>query len=165
MYAKSGNVEDAHQQFNKMPIRNVVSWNAMISGYAQHGYGKGAIQLFQKIQQANVNQDCITFVGVLSACNHVAMVGEGRSYFDSMSSVYGIKIESDHYACMVDILGRAGHLDEAVNLIDQMPFEADGAVWGSLLAACRIHGNIKLGKQAAEHLFHLEPQNVANHVL
>eukprot|EP01018_Ginkgo_biloba_P032222 Gb_18600 [translate_table: standard] len=165
MYAKSGSIEDASKKFDRMPKRNVVSWNAMIVGYAQHGCGKETLHLFEEMQRTVIKPDRITFVGILSACNHVGLVPQGRHHFDSMSPDYGITPEADHYACMVDLLGRAGCLDEAENLIKQMPFEPDGVVLAALLSACRVHGNIEMGRQVAESLLDIEPQNVAAHVL
>eukprot|EP01018_Ginkgo_biloba_P022100 Gb_10157 [translate_table: standard] len=165
MYAKCGNIEDAGKAFCKIPERNVVSWNAMIGGYAQHGHGKDAIQLFEDMQQAGMHPNDITFVGVLSACSHVGLVDESHYYFDSMSQNYGITPRLEHYACVVDLLGRAGRLDEAENFIKEMPVKPGVVVWRTLLAACRIHGNVELGKQAARCALELEPQDDATYVL
>eukprot|EP01018_Ginkgo_biloba_P013991 Gb_31794 [translate_table: standard] len=165
MYAKCGSIEYARETFRKMPKRDVVSWNAMIGAYAQHGHGKEALQLFEKMVQLSAEPDPITFVGVLSACSHAGLVNEGHHYFGSMSRDYHIRPGKDHFACMIDLLGRAGRLDEAEVIINNMPFETDASVWGALLGACRIHGNLELGKRAAEQLFELEPQNAARYVL
>eukprot|EP01018_Ginkgo_biloba_P008645 Gb_28764 [translate_table: standard] len=165
MYAKCGTIEDAHTVFGKMPLRNVVSWNAMIAGFAQHGLGNETLEKFEEMQQAGMEPNNITFVCVLSACSHAGLVDEGQLYFDSMVRDHGIKPRVHHYACMVDLLGRAGRVQEAEELINKMPCEPNAAVWGSLLGACRIHGNIELAKRAAECLFKLEPQNAGNHVL
>jgi pentatricopeptide repeat protein len=165
MYAKCGSIKDAHSVFDKMPKRNVVSWNAMITGFAQHGRGNETLEIFEQMQQAGVKPNDITFVCVLSACSHAGLVNEGQHYFDSMTGDYGITPRIHHYACMVDLLGRAGHLYEAEDLINKMPYEPNAAVWGSLLGACRIHGHMELAQRAAERLFELEPQNAGNHVL
>eukprot|EP01018_Ginkgo_biloba_P024054 Gb_37629 [translate_table: standard] len=165
MYAKCGTVVDACHVFNEMPRRNVVSWTAMIVGYAMHGFGKEALQLFGQMQLSGLNPDHVTFVGVLSACCHAGLVDDGRQYFDCMSRHYNITPVMEHYCCMVDLLGRAGQLDEARVFINKMPIKPDAAVWASLLAACRIHTNIELGEYAAEHLFELEPINAAPYVL
>eukprot|EP01018_Ginkgo_biloba_P039326 Gb_30732 [translate_table: standard] len=165
MYAKSGSIEDACHVFNKMPEWDVVSWTAVIAGYAQHGYGHEALQLFEQMQHAGMKPDQITYIGILSACSHAGLVDEGRLYFDSMYQNHCITPNADHYACMIDLLGRAGHLDEAEEIIKNMPFEPDAVVWGALLGACRIHGNMELGKHAAECLLALEPQNSATYVL
>eukprot|EP01018_Ginkgo_biloba_P033989 Gb_34779 [translate_table: standard] len=165
MYAKCGSIEDARQLFDHVPERDLVSWNGMIAGYAQNGYGKQALLLFEQMLQASTKPNQVTFVGVLSACSHAGLVDEGYYYFNSMSQDHSINAGAEHYACMVDILGRAGCLDEAENLINHMPFEPDALVWGALLAACRIHGNMDIGKRAAECLFELEPQNSSTYVL
>lgn len=165
MYARCGSIEDARKIFNHIFDPNVISWTAMIAGYAQHGHGKEACSLFDQMHKAGVKPNHITFIGVLSACSHIGLVDEGHMYFLSMYHDHGIVPSLEHYACMVDILGRAGHLEKAEALILEMPFEPDALVWRTLLGACRIHGNIDLGKHAAECLLELEPQEAANYVL
>eukprot|EP01018_Ginkgo_biloba_P037427 Gb_17092 [translate_table: standard] len=165
MYAKCGSIEIAQKLFNKMSERNVVSWNAMIAGYGMHGHGEDALETFTKMQQTGMKPTHITFVCVLSACSHAGLVDEGRHFFDCMSRDYCITPKVKHYACMVDLLGRAGHLDEAQDFIKNMPLEADASVWGALLGACRIHYNIELGEYVAGHLFDLEPENAGYYVL
>eukprot|EP01018_Ginkgo_biloba_P031908 Gb_25357 [translate_table: standard] len=165
MYAKCGSLEDACRVFGKMPRRNVVSWNAMIVAYAMHGCGKEALQLFEQMKNSGMTPDHITFVGVLSACCHAGLVDDGFQYFDCMSQSYHITPAMEHYCCMVDLLGRAGCLDEAQNFIKRMPVKPNAAVWGSLLGACRIHGNIELSNHVAERLLELEPENAAHYVL
>lgn len=164
MYARSGSIEDAREIFDTMLERDVAAWTTMIVGYAQHGLGMEALGLFEDMQAAGVKPNHITFVGVLSACSHVGLVNEGRQYFSSISSS-DIVPTADHYACMVDILGRAGCLDEAQSLISQMPFEPNALIWRTLLSACRVHGNIELGKRAAECILGLEPDDDATYVL
>eukprot|EP01018_Ginkgo_biloba_P019942 Gb_25604 [translate_table: standard] len=165
MYAKCGSIEDALHMFNKIPQRNLISWNAMIAGYAQNGCGKETLQLFEQMLQAGVKPDQVTFISVLSACSHAGLVDEGYQYFSSMSQDHCITPRADHYACMIDLLGRCGHLDEAENFINNMTIEPDAIMWLALLGACRIHGNIQLGKRAAESLFKLQPKNAAPYVL
>eukprot|EP01018_Ginkgo_biloba_P039769 Gb_41015 [translate_table: standard] len=165
MYAKCGNVEIARNVFDKMSKRDVVSWNAMIGGYGIHGYGEAALALFSQMQQTHVMPDHVTFIGVLSACSHAGLVDEGWRYFDCMTHDYSITPAVEHYACMVDLLGRAGHLDEAQGFIRKMPLEPDAGVWGALLGACRIHCNIELGECVAEYLFDLEPEHSGYYVL
>lgn len=165
MHAKCGSMEEAHKVFCKMPEHNVVSWTAMIMGYAQHGNAKYALQFFEQMQKAGMKPNHITFVGVLFACSHVGLVDEGYRYFDSMSRDYCITPRVEHYACMVDILGRAGQLEEAMDLINEMPFQHCVLVWRILLAACRVHGDIKLGKHAAERILELEPRDGPTYVL
>jgi len=165
MYAKCGNIEDAHVLFDKMPERNVVTWNVIITGYAQHGCGKEVLILFEQMQQEGLKPNDITFIGVLYACCHVGFVAEGCQYFNSMSQDHGITPRIEHYACIIDLLGRAGHLDKAGELIKQMPFEPDALIWQIFLGACRIHGNVELGKHAAEYLLESQPRNASTYVL
>eukprot|EP01018_Ginkgo_biloba_P030316 Gb_23088 [translate_table: standard] len=165
MYAKCGNVEIARQEFDKLSERDVVSWNAMIAGYGMHGHGKDALKLFHHMQEAGMKPDHITFVAVLSACSHAGLVNEGCQYFQHMSQDHCIPPMLEHYACMVDLLGRAGRLDEAHDLIKNMPLEPDARVWAALLGACRLHCNIELGEHVAEQLIRLEPKTSANYIL
>eukprot|EP01018_Ginkgo_biloba_P013026 Gb_04659 [translate_table: standard] len=165
MYARSGSISDSRQTFDKMPERELVSWNAIIVGHAQHGHGKEATGCFDQMQLLGIKPDHITFIGVLSACSHAGLVDEGWQYFDSMSRDFYILPQSDHYACMVDLLGRSGHLYEAVDLVNKMPFEPNSVVWVALLDACRVHFNIEIGKWAAERLFELKPLKATTYVL
>ncbi|KAH9295945.1 hypothetical protein KI387_039533, partial [Taxus chinensis] len=165
MYAKCGNIVNARLAFNKLLERDGVSWNAMIVGYAQNGYGKEALEVFEQMLKESMIPDRITLIGVLSACSHAGLVDEGRHHFNSMTQVHCITPLPEHYACMIDILGRAGHLDEADKIIKSMPFEPDSITYVALLAACRIHGNVELGKWAAEHIFELDPLNSGPYVL
>eukprot|EP01018_Ginkgo_biloba_P019323 Gb_30147 [translate_table: standard] len=165
MYAKCGRIDKARKIFNRMQRRNVVSWTAMIVGYAMHGCGKEALKLFEQMQHSGTNPDHVTFVGVLSACRHAGLVDDGWQYFNRMSRDYQITPAVQHYCCMVDLLGRAGRLDEAHDFINKMPIKPDAAVWGSLLGSCRIHNNIELGEFAAKQLFELDPNNAAHYVL
>eukprot|EP01018_Ginkgo_biloba_P016323 Gb_33311 [translate_table: standard] len=164
-YCKCGSIKDARQVFDKMPKQNVISWTAMIIGYAMHGCGKEALKLFEQMQQSGTKPNHVTLVGVLSACCHAGLVDDGWRYFTRMSQDYHVTPATEHYCCMVDLLGRAGCLDEAHNFILKMPIKPDAAVWGSLLGACRIHANIRLGEHVAERLFESDPKNAAHYVL
>jgi pentatricopeptide repeat protein len=165
MYMKCGSVEDGSRVFENMMERDCVSWNAMIVGYAQNGYGTEALQIFQNMLSSGEKPDHVTMIGVLCACSHGGLVEEGRNYFHSMRTEHGLTPLKDHYTCMVDILGRAGCLDEAKSLIDKMPMQPDAVVWGSLLAACKVHKNIILGKYVAEKLLEIDPWNSGPYVL
>ncbi|KAK7316941.1 hypothetical protein RJT34_00777 [Clitoria ternatea] len=165
MYMKCGLVEDGCRVFKHMLERDNVSWNAMIVGYAQNGYGTEALDIFRKMLVAGEKPDHVTMIGVLCACSHAGLVEEGRHYFQKMRSELGLAPLKDHYTCMVDLLGRAGLLDEANNLIETMPMQPDAVVWGSLLAACKVHGNITLGKYVAEKLLKIDPLNSGPYVL
>ncbi|CAN1124106.1 Pentatricopeptide repeat-containing protein At2g13600 [Linum perenne] len=165
MYMKCGAVEDGHRVFRGMVEKDYVSWNAMIVGYAQNGYGVEALELFKEMLVSGDKPDHVTMIGVLCACSHAGLVEEGRYYFSSMSKEYGLTPEKDHYTCMVDLLGRAGCLDEAKDLIETMPMEPDAVIWGSLLGACRNRRNITLGKYVAEKLLEIDPTISAPYVL
>eukprot|EP01018_Ginkgo_biloba_P012858 Gb_31162 [translate_table: standard] len=165
MYAKCGSIEAARNLFDNMQERDVVSWTAMIAGYGIHGYGTDALKLFGQMQHSGMKPNNVTLVSVLCACCHAGLVVEGLQYFDSMSQLYQITPEMEHYVCIVDLLGRAGHLDETQDFINKMPVKPDASIWRCLLAACRIHSNIELGESVAERLFELEPKNAAPYVL
>ncbi|XP_020532300.1 pentatricopeptide repeat-containing protein At4g14850 [Amborella trichopoda] len=166
MYGKSGSLQCACDVFDEMPERNLITYNAMISGYAQHGNVRQALQIFEDmIGFESIKPNYITLVCVLSACSHGGLVGTGLAYFDSMTSRFGIKPRAEHYACVVDLLGRAGQLDRAHWLIRTMPIEPTVSIWGALLGACRVHRNPELGHIAAVKLFDLDPMDSGNHVL
>ncbi|KAK1416685.1 hypothetical protein QVD17_25800 [Tagetes erecta] len=165
LYAKCGCITDAYKVFHSVDVPNDVSYNSMINGFAQNGYGKEALDLFTKMEENGVQPNDITFLGVLSACTHVGLVAEGRKYFKSMKSFYKIEPSLDHYACMVDLFGRAGFLDEAYEFINSMPFEPHSSVWGALLGASRIHFRLDLAEIAAQHISELEPDNATPYVV
>eukprot|EP01018_Ginkgo_biloba_P001239 Gb_28664 [translate_table: standard] len=165
MYAKCGRIEIARHLFDKMPQRDVVSWNAMIVAYATHGCGKEALTLFEQMQHMGMKPDHVTFVGVLSACCHAGLVDEGWQYFDCMNQYHQVTPALEHYGCMVGLLGRAGRLDEAHDFINKMPIKPGPIVWRCLLGACRIHNNIELGESVAKRLLELDPKNATPYVL
>ncbi|MCL7030065.1 hypothetical protein MKW94_015684 [Papaver nudicaule] len=165
MYCKCGSVEEAHDVFEGMGEKDVVSWNTMIVGYARHGFGKQALEVFESMKMKGTKPDDVTMVGVLSACSHAGLVSEGKEYFHSMDKKYGIKAKANHYTCMIDLLGRAGLLEDAESLMRNMPFEPDAATWGALLGASRTHGNTKLGEEAARKCLEMEPENSGMYVL
>jgi pentatricopeptide repeat protein len=165
MYLKTGSIDDGAKVFERMAARDNVSWNAMIVGYAQNGRAKDALHLFERMLCSNENPDSVTMIGVLSACGHSGLVDEGRRHFHSMTEDHGITPSRDHYTCMVDLLGRAGHLKEAEELIKDMPTEPDSVLWASLLGACRLHKNVELGERTAGRLFELDPENSGPYVL
>ncbi|WOL05952.1 hypothetical protein Cni_G14683 [Canna indica] len=165
MYAKCGRIKDARAIFDTMKTRNVVSWNAMIAGYAMHGKAKDAIDLFLSMKRNMQKPDSITFISLLSACSQAGLTEEGERYFIELQQEHSIIARVEHYACMVSLLGRAGRLNEAYDLIRKMQVEPDGCVWGALLSSCRVHNNVRLAEIAAEKLFQLEPENAGNYVL
>ncbi|XAR50652.1 hypothetical protein NMG60_11005030 [Bertholletia excelsa] len=164
MYAKCGSVKVARSLFERLLEKRIVSWNAMITGYAMHGHTDASLDLFkQMIREAW--PDHITFVGVLSACNHGGLLDEGQKFFESMVRDYHIKPTVQHYTCMVDLLGHCGRLNDAYNLIKQMNVIPDSGIWGALLNSCKIHGNVELGELALEKLIELEPDDAGNYVI
>ncbi|XP_057785830.1 pentatricopeptide repeat-containing protein At4g02750-like [Salvia miltiorrhiza] len=165
MYCRCGSINEAYEVFERIEDKDVISWNTIITGYARHGFGQEALQHFKSMKQASIQPDEVTMVGVLSACSHTGLVDKGKHYFYSMNKDHGIVPNPKHYTCLIDLLGRAGRLDEAQKVMKNMPFEADGATWGALLGASRIHGNTELGEKAAEMIFALEPWNSGMYVL
>ncbi|XP_050383826.1 pentatricopeptide repeat-containing protein At2g22070 [Argentina anserina] len=160
MYSKAGSITSAKQVFNLIDRnRDTVSWSSMILALAQHGLGEESIELFEKMLPLGIRPDHITYVGVLSACTHVGLVEQGRGYYNLMRSAHKIEPTHSHYACMVDLLGRAGLLQEAYDMIQNMPIEPDVIAWGSLLSACKLHKNVDLAKVSAEKLLLIEPNN------
>nr|GEV63002.1 pentatricopeptide repeat-containing protein At4g02750 [Tanacetum cinerariifolium] len=165
MYCKCGNIDEANAIFEEVSDKDIVSWNTIIAGYARHGFGQEALRIFESMKKSGVKPDQVTMVGVLSACSHSGLVDRGTHYFLTMNRNSGIAANSKHYTCMIDLLGRAGRLDDAQNLMKSMPFEPDAATWGALLGASRIHGNTELGEKAAEMVFQMESDNAGMYVL
>ncbi|KAH7554090.1 hypothetical protein JRO89_XS12G0109100 [Xanthoceras sorbifolium] len=165
MYARCGNLKKARAIFDRMPVKSVVSWTAIIGGYGMHGQGEVALQLFDEMIRSGVRPDGTAFVSVLSACSHAGLSDKGSNYFAAMENEYGLQPGPEHYSCMVDLLGRAGRLNEAWELIRLMRVEPDGAVWGALLGACKIHKNVELAEIAFEKVIRLEPTNIGYYVL
>lgn len=165
MYAKSGIIDKALEVFENMNHKSIVTWTTMIAGLALHGLGNEALEMFDRMERENVKPNDVTFLAILSACSHAGQTELGRWYFHRMRSRYNIKPRIEHYGCMVDLLGRAGFLGEAGDLVRDMPFDANGAIWGALLAAARIHDDVGLGEQALRHLIEVEPQNGGNYIL
>ncbi|KAK1422455.1 hypothetical protein QVD17_25587 [Tagetes erecta] len=165
MYVKCGNMKNAQNQFNAIE-KDIASWNTMLSGYAQRGRGQHAIDLFTKMVKSDVEPDPVTFISLLCACGRSGMVEHGLEYFKIMKEDYGIVPNLKHYACVVDILARAGKLEEAYLFIKKMPIKPDEAIWGGLLNGCRIYRNLELGELAARHILVLnEPANVGYYTL
>lgn len=167
MYVKCGSIDMAETLFEDMPHRNVISWSTMILGYAINGESQNALDMFSRMQKQGVAPNHVTYLGVLSACSHAGLVNEGKAYFRRMvqSGDKNIQPKIEHYACMVDLLGRSGHLEEAYSFIRSMTIKPDSGVWGALLGACAIHQNVKLGQHAADLLFELAPDNGSYRVL
>ncbi|MED6206722.1 hypothetical protein PIB30_029456 [Stylosanthes scabra] len=167
MYAKCGSINTALRFFNQIRenMSSVSAWNAIICGLASHGHASMCLEVFSDLHMYGIKPNPITFIGVLSACCHAGLVDHGRRIFRSMKSVYNVEPDIKHYGCMVDLLGRAGLLEEAEELIRSMPMEADVVIWGTLLAACRTHGNVNIGERAAQSLASVAPSHGGGRVL
>lgn len=165
MYAKCGNITKAAKIFVEIPEKNSLTWTAIIVGLALHGSVDDAISHFIEMINIGLVPDEVTYLGVLLACCHGGLVEVGRKYFAQMSSEFNLSPTMKHYSCMVDLLGRAGLLEEAEDLIKSMPIEADAVVWGALFFACRVHRNVVLGERAASKLLELDPHDSGIYVL
>ncbi|KAG8648128.1 hypothetical protein MANES_09G152900v8 [Manihot esculenta] len=190
--AKAGKLELARRFFNQMPSRDLVSWNSLIAGYACqeigaldlgreiiekdvmvwttmitgfafHGYGRKALELFSEMQE-DVTPNEVTFVSVLAACSHSGLIDQGLKIFNCMKE-YGIEPRIEHYGCLVDLLGRSGRLAEAIDVIEMMPVKPSRSIWGSILNACRVQGDMEMGERALSELLKLEPEEEGGYML
>ncbi|XP_008219995.1 PREDICTED: putative pentatricopeptide repeat-containing protein At3g15130 [Prunus mume] len=165
MYLKCGLTDEAEKLFNETPVRNVISWTIMITGYGKHGLGRKSIRLFHQMQSEDIEPDGVTYLAVLSACSHSGLVEECQEYFSRLCHDRRIKRNVEHYACMVDLLGRAGRLKEAKNLINSMPLKPNVGIWQTLLSACKVHGDLEIGREVGETLLRLDGDNPVNYVM
>lgn len=166
VYAKCSSIEDANKVFKGMSYKDVVTWSSIIAAYGFHGQGEEALKLFyQMANHSNTKPNNVTFISILSACSHSGLIKEGINMFDIMVNKYKLKPNSEHYAIMVDLLGRMGELDMALDVIYNMPIQPGPDIWGALLGACRIHQNIKMGEVAAKNLFSLDPNHAGYYIL
>ena len=168
MYAKCGFIEKSLEIFNGLKEKDTASWTSIICGLAMNGKTSKALELFAEMVQTGVKPDDITFIGVLSACSHGGLVEEGRKHFRSMTAVYQIEPKLEHYGCLIDLLGRAGQLDEAEELIEKSPNvnnEVIVPLYGALLSACRTHGNVEMGERVAKRLVGIESGDSSVHTL
>ncbi|KAI3744196.1 hypothetical protein L1987_57272 [Smallanthus sonchifolius] len=165
MYARCGSIDEARQVFDKMPQRDVVAWTAIICGYGMHSLAHLSESLFIQMVRDGLKPDAVTFVGVLAGFSHNGMVEKGWFYFNKMSNEFGVKPALEHYSCMVDMLGRAGQLKQAEELVRNMYVKPDSKIWGGLLNACKIHKNFKMGERVLPEILKLDPTNAGWHVL
>ncbi|KAH1236924.1 hypothetical protein GLYMA_08G123700v4 [Glycine max] len=165
MYSKCGYVSDAVYVFKGINEKNVVSWNSVIVGCAQHGCGMWALALFNQMLREGVDPDGITVTGLLSACSHSGMLQKARCFFRYFGQKRSVTLTIEHYTSMVDVLGRCGELEEAEAVVMSMPMKANSMVWLALLSACRKHSNLDLAKRAANQIFEIEPDCSAAYVL
>ncbi|CAA7013475.1 unnamed protein product [Microthlaspi erraticum] len=164
LYCKCGSVDCARRVFDTMVKSDEVPWNSMILGYANNGRGVEAIDLFEQMNVAGLKPTRITFMGVLTACNYCGLVEEGRKFFEAMRLDFGVVPDKEHFSCMVDLLARAGRLEEAIGLVEEMPFDADASMWSSVLRECVANGYKAMGKKVAEKIIELEPENSVAYV-
>ena len=164
MYCKCGSLSKATQVFERTTVKGLSTWNTMISGLAIHGHGREAIQMFSRLESSGLRPDRVSFIGILSACNHSGLVNEARRYFSTMREVYGIEPGIEHYGCLVDVLGRGGLIRDAQDLIDRMPVRPDSMIWGSLLSACRNVGDMEIGRRAAARIVEIDPWDSGGYV-
>lgn len=165
MYLKCGDPDESERLFDEMPTKNVVSWTVMITGCGKHGLGKEAVRLFNSMQLDNIEPDGVAYLAVLTACSHSRLIKEGQEIFSRLCIDRRLKPKLEHYACMVDLLGRAGQLEEAKNLIMNMPLKPNAGIWQTLLSACRIHGGIEIAREVGEILIRLDGDNTVNYVM
>lgn len=165
MYVKCGCLAKALCLFQMMPQRNELSYTVMISGLAMHGRGHEALRVFSELLEQGLKPDNIVYVGVLSACSHAGLITEGLQCFERMVSEHGIAPTVEHYGCLVDLMGRAGLLGEALELIKQMPQPPNDVIWRSLLSACRVHHDLEFGQLAAKNLFQLSSHNPSDYII
>lgn len=155
MYSKCGSIEDARRVFDHMEEKNVFSWTSMIDGYGRNGNPYLALELFNRMQEGGVKPNYVTFLGALSACGHAGLIDKGYEIFESMERHYSMKPGMEHYACMVDLLGRVGSLQEAWEFVMKMPEKPNSDVWAALLSSCQLHGDVEMASIAANELFKL----------
>ncbi|KDP22168.1 hypothetical protein JCGZ_25999 [Jatropha curcas] len=165
MYSKCGSIVDAQKSFSSISSPNVAAWTALINGYAHHGLGLEAILLFEHMFEQKVVPNGATFVGILTACGRVGLVDEGMRFFHAMDEIFGVTPSLEHYACVVDLLGRSGRLLEAEEFIKAMPIEADAVVWAALLSACWFWMDMEVGERVAKHMFHLHPKPMSAYII
>ncbi|KAM5550427.1 putative pentatricopeptide repeat-containing protein [Rosa sericea] len=165
MYAKCGAIVCAYKLFQSSLHKDLVMFTAMIGGFAMHGMGEEALGVFSHMPELGIKPDNVIITAVLSACSHAGLVNEGLKIFYTIEAVYGVKPTVEQYACVVDLLGRGGRVDDAFSFVSKMPIEANANIWGTLLGACRTHHMVDLGRIVADHLFEIEVDNIGNYVV
>ncbi|EEC73741.1 hypothetical protein OsI_08374 [Oryza sativa Indica Group] len=165
VYSKAGDLDAAWALFQWLPEKDVVAWTTIIAGYSIHGHARTAILLYDRMVESGGKPNTVTIATLLYACSHAGMIDEGIKVFKDMRNVHGLMPNGEHYSCLVDMLGRAGRIEEAHRLIQDMPFEPSTSVWGALLGACVLHKNVEFGEVAAKRLFQLDPENTGSYVL
>ncbi|XP_062117669.1 pentatricopeptide repeat-containing protein At2g33680-like [Humulus lupulus] len=165
MYAKCGSVEEAHKMFSGMKSLDSISWNAIISAYALHGHGKRAVSLFEDMKRKGFYPDHITTLAILQACSYSGLLETGLSLFNEMEQKYEIRPVVEHFACVVDLLGRAGQFSEAMGFIKRSPFSDSTLLWRTLVNVCKLYGEMEFGVLASKCLLDLEPEEAGSYIL
>ncbi|KAK6258520.1 Pentatricopeptide repeat - like 10 [Theobroma cacao] len=164
LYARCGNIVDARLLFDYLLEKDAISWSVMINGYKLHGDARGAIEIFSRMQLSGVSPDDITYLSLLSACSHAGFVEKGQRVFNYMVE-NGVSPRTEHYACMVDLLGRTGHLHEAYDIVSRLPYKPSVGMLESLLGSCKIYGDVELGERIFQMLSEMYPQNSESYVM
>lgn len=164
MYGKCGEIEKARRVFDEVEARETCTWNALINGLALNGCAKEALEVFMEMKRKEFNPNDITMLGVLSACNHCGLVEEGKRWFSKMAE-FGLTPKIEHYGCLIDLLGRAGHLEEAERLIESMPYEANGIILSSFLFACGYAKDVTKAEKVVKMAITMEPCNEGNYIM
>ncbi|KAK8955745.1 Pentatricopeptide repeat-containing protein [Platanthera guangdongensis] len=165
LYGRCGNIDESFKIFNRVRCKDLVLWTSIIDACGMHGLGRDAIELFDRMEAIGIVPDHITFLSLLYACSHSRLTMEGKMFFKKMIREYKLNPWPEHYACVVDLLSRAGELKEAYEFIRNMPIKPTAPMWCALLGACQVYSNYELGELAAQELLELEPENPGNHVL
>ncbi|CAK9138857.1 unnamed protein product [Ilex paraguariensis] len=165
MYSKCGCLTHTHQIFKEMTQMDSISWSALISAYGLHGCGEEALQLFHEMQETGIEPDEVTILAILSACNHAGLVEEGQKLFSEAAKDDKITLTMAHYACHIDLLGKAGKLEDACDIIRIMPMKPSMRILSSLVSACKLYGRLKVAEMLAHKLIESEPENAANYTL
>ncbi|XP_024970901.1 pentatricopeptide repeat-containing protein At3g47530 isoform X2 [Cynara cardunculus var. scolymus] len=165
MYSKCGQLDKAYEVFQEIPNKDVVSWTAMISGFASNGRGREAISVFREMERTGIPPDEQTFTALLSGCSHSGLLDEGRLIFDRMQREFGVVPNIHHYGCVVDLMGRLGLVEDAYELIMSMRCKPDATIWRTLLGACKVRGHVELGERVIEHLIELKAQEAGDYIL
>ncbi|PPR93926.1 hypothetical protein GOBAR_AA26748 [Gossypium barbadense] len=158
-YTRCGSVEDAEKVFSRISAPDVVSWNSVIKAYSQNGNPRRAISLFRRMIMKGFRPTGSTFLAVLSACSHSGKTQDGLEIFQSMINEFGVSPEEAHYSCMVDLLGRSGQIEKALDFINNTPIKPTASIWRPLLAACRCHNNLRIAEFAAKHILAIDPND------
>ncbi|KAF3437256.1 hypothetical protein FNV43_RR20009 [Rhamnella rubrinervis] len=165
MYAKCGCIEASHHMFKQMPVKDFITWSTIIGGYGLHGRGEEALLLYHEMKERGTQPDEVTFLAILSACNHAGLVEEGQKIFYNVMEAGELALTIEHYACLIDLLGRSGKLEDACEVVRTIPMKPSTRIWSSLISACKVHGRLEIAEMLAHMLIESEPENAANYTL